>query len=207
MKLNKNQISKIKNFISIGNIHYEDIREELEDHLASAVEEKMNSGLSFELALSEKQSRFNPSKLQRDILINTHWGMIKGIFKRMKSIPVVLISLIIAFLISGLLIQILDLSPDYSEKIIKTVVMVQITLTAVFGLFRTRYLKNSQIMSSGNSLFLLGSLSQFLLRLEWFQWIGFTNEQALFMMCFWFTLLLISGFTQLIVTTKRIQIA
>ena len=59
MKLSKPQIEKINQSIKPG-IYYQDIRSELVDHLASAVEQEMEeSEISFAKALDQELAKLN----------------------------------------------------------------------------------------------------------------------------------------------------
>lgn len=60
MNLSATQISEIKNFISRKGIKYQDVQMEVIDHVATAVEEKMNADgtLSFESALNQTHASF-----------------------------------------------------------------------------------------------------------------------------------------------------
>jgi hypothetical protein len=160
MKLSSQQITYIRSSLSQGGIYYSDIREELLDHRASAIEKDMNGGLSFEQAMRNQLKDFNESKFQREILLHTHLGMVKSIFKKMLNFRILFKVLLMTLVIVGFMNLFAAQNPAYSETLIKVSMMIVITLLAILGLLSTRLLRNSQVMSAGNSLFLIGSLSQ-----------------------------------------------
>lgn len=53
MKLTKEQIAKIEEYLVKDRIFYDDIRMEMTDHIAATLEEKLKEGGDFELALKE----------------------------------------------------------------------------------------------------------------------------------------------------------
>lgn len=198
------QITQIQSSLSSRNIFYDDIRAELVDHFATEIEENLDKGQSFELLLQEKLSSFNQKKFQRNLLLQTHLGMLKAIFNKMLSFWL-LVKVIIMTYVIGVFINAFY---DYSaEQLLKTSFITAFIAVAFFGLIRTRLLKNSQIVAAGNTLFMVAMLSQFVLQLEWLQWTGFSNQTLLYAFTFWFCLLLVSGFRVLSGTVKRAQLA
>ena len=204
MKLSSDQIFQIQSSFSSGNIFYDDIRAELVDHFATEIEEKMDGNKSFDILLMEKLNEFDQKKFQRALLLQSHLGMLKAIFKKMVSFWL-LVKVIIMTYVLGVFINAFN---DYSaEQLLKTSFITAFIALAFLGLIRTRLLKNSQIVAAGNSLFMLGMISQFVLRLEWLQWTGLSNTFLLFALTFWFCLLLVAGFRVLSGTVKRVQLA
>ena len=207
MRLSANQITQIRSLLSQGRIYYTDIREELLDHRASAIEKDMNGGLSFEQAMRNQVMDFNESKFQREILLQTHLGMVKSIFKKMGNFRILFKVLLMTLVIVGFMNLFAAQNPAYSETLLKVSMMIVITLLAILGLLSTRLLRNSQVMSAGNSLFLIGSLSQYFLRLEWLQSTGLSDQILLHGMTFWFCLMLTAGFRVLATQIIKVRTA
>lgn len=204
MNLSSDQITKIQSSFSHSSIFYDDIREELVDHFATEIEEKMDGSTSFDILLQEKLNGFDQKKFQRTLLLQSHVGMLKAIFKKMLSFWL-LVKVIIMTYVLGVFINAFN---DYSaEQLLKISFITAFIAVAFLGLIRTRLLKNFQIVAAGNSLFMLGMISQFVLRLEWLQWTGLSNTFLLFALTFWFCLLLVAGFRVLSGTVKRVQLA
>ncbi|MCE7995123.1 MAG: lipase maturation factor family protein [Roseivirga sp.] len=71
MKLAHYQLAHITDYINAQNICYTDIRHELTDHIASAVEHKITEeGLSFAEAFSDSIEQVDCTAIQRNKLIN-----------------------------------------------------------------------------------------------------------------------------------------
>ena len=207
MKLFPSQIAQIQSSLSGGNIYYEDIKAELVDHFAAEIEEKLDEGKSFDILLGEKLNAFDQKKFQRNLLLQTHMGMLKTIFKKMGSFWLLFKVVILTYFIGFIVIAFSSYTPEFAVKVLKTGFILTFLLIALFGLIRTRLLKNSQIVAAGNTLFMVAMLSQFVLQLEWLQWTGFSNQTLLYTFTFWFCLLLVSGFRVLSGTVKRAQLA
>ncbi|UZD22477.1 hypothetical protein PBT90_03420 [Algoriphagus halophytocola] len=207
MKLSPSQISQIQSSLSSGNIYYDDIRAELVDHIATEIEENLDEGQSFDLLLHEKLSSFNQKKFQRILLLQTHLGMLKAIFKKMLSFWLAFKVIVMTYFIGFIVTAFSNYTPEFAEQVLKTSFILIFLAVAILGLIRTRLLKNSQIIAAGNMLFMLAMLSQFVLQLEWLQWTGLTNQTLLYAFTFWFCLLLVSGFRVLSGTVKRAQLA
>ncbi|SFT95590.1 hypothetical protein SAMN04489724_2950 [Algoriphagus locisalis] len=207
MKLSPSQISKIKSSLSGGNIYYDDIRTELVDHFATEIEENLEEGQSFELLLDEKLSNFNQKKFQRNLLLQTHLGMLKAIFKKMLFFWLAFKVIVMTFFIGFIVNVFSTYTPEFAEQVLKTSFILTFLAIAMLALIRTRFLKNSQIVAAGNTLFMIAMLSQFVLQLEWLQWTGLTNQKLLYGFTFWFCLLLVAGFRVLSGTVKRAHLA
>lgn len=206
MKLTSSQIAQIQSSLSNGNIFYDDIKAELVDHFATEIEEKMDGSKSFELLLQEKLIGFDQKKFQRTLLLQSHIGMLKTIFNNMLSFWLLVKVAVIAYVIGFIINSFYTFSPEFAEQVLKTSFILTFLVIAILGLIRTRLLKNSQIVAAGNSLFMLGMISQFILRLEWLQWIGLTNKSLLFILTFWFCLLLVAGYRVLSGKVTRVQL-
>jgi hypothetical protein len=207
MKLSPYQITQIQLSLSGGSIYYDDIKAELVDHFATEIEAQLALGKSFESLLQEKLSSFNKRRFQRNLLLHTHAGMLKAIFKKMFSFWLLFKVAIMTYIIGFIINVFSTYTPDFALTILKTSFILAFLAIAILGLIRTRLLKNSQIVAAGNTLFMIAMLSQFVLQLKWLQWTGLTNQTLLYAFTFWFCLLLVAGFRVLSSTVKRAQLA
>lgn len=206
MKLSPAQIGKIQSSLSTKNIYYDDIRTELVDHFAAEIEEKLDDDKSFDILLGEKLKSFDQKKFQRNLLLQTHLGMLKAIFKRMLSFWLLFKVVVMTYFIGFIVTAFSTYTPEFAEQVLKTSFIFTFLAIAMLGLIRTRLLKNSQIVAAGNTLFMIAMLSQFVLQLEWLQWTELTNQKLLYGFTFWFCLLLVAGFRVLSSTAKRAQL-
>lgn len=86
MKLAHYQIDQLKEYISTQSIWYEDVREEILDHVASIVEEKMTEeDVSFVNASAEAFNELDIHKFQRAKLLAEHKAVLKEVLREMKS--------------------------------------------------------------------------------------------------------------------------
>lgn len=154
MKLSKPQIEKINQSIKSG-IYYQDIRSELVDHLASAIEQEMEeSEISFELALDHELAKLNLDKFQRQILLSHHSSAFKKLFAGWVNLENFGLALL-AFFVTYFLIHIgsIEASHTYSTFLI---VMITVNTAPFFYWIFTKPMRNSsEFMSVINSMFLL----------------------------------------------------
>ncbi|MEP1260006.1 hypothetical protein, partial [Algoriphagus sp.] len=190
MKLSLSQIAQIESSLSNGNIFYDDIKTELVDHFATEIEEKMDGSTSFDILLQEKLNGFDQKKFQRTLLLQSHVGMLKTIFKKMLSFWLLFKVVVMTYIIGGIVNLFSTYTPEFAEQVLKTSSILTFLVIAIVGLIRTRLLKNSQIVAAVNTLFMIGMLSQFVLQLDWLQWTGLSNQTLLYAFTFWFCLLL-----------------
>ncbi|MEP0711298.1 MAG: hypothetical protein ABJC55_05195, partial [Algoriphagus sp.] len=203
MKLSLSQIAQIESSLSNGNIFYDDIKTELVDHFATEIEEKMDGSTSFDILLQEKLNGFDQKKFQRTLLLQSHVGMLKTIFKKMLSFWLLFKVVVMTYIIGDIVNLFSTYTPEFAEQVLKTSSILTFLVIAIVGLIRTRLLKNSQIVAAVNTLFMIGMLSQFVLQLDWLQWTGLSNQTLLYAFTFWFCLLLVVGFRVLSRTAKR----
>lgn len=86
MKLAHYQIEQIREYINGQNIWYDDVREEILDHVATAVEERMEtSDVSFADACAEIFQEINISRFQRQKLKAEHLATLKEVGKEMTT--------------------------------------------------------------------------------------------------------------------------
>ncbi|MCL6260309.1 hypothetical protein M3O96_14500 [Aquiflexum sp. TKW24L] len=154
MKLSKPQIEKINQSIKMG-IYYQDIRSELVDHLASAIEQEMGDGeISFELALDQQLAKLNLDKFQRQILLSHHSSAFKKLFAGWLN-PENFGLALLAFCVTYFLIHIgsIEASHTYSTFLL---VMITVNTAPFFYRLFTKPMRNSsEFMSVINSMFLL----------------------------------------------------
>ncbi len=91
MKLTKEEIQFIDNYLIKNGVKYWDVRIELLDHIVSAVEDKIiNKGISFNEALIEAHKSFNNKVIHKDTfnrsLYQDNTGFKKFIRKKQKEI-------------------------------------------------------------------------------------------------------------------------
>lgn len=81
MKLTKDQIKFIEEYLIKHKVKYWDVRMELLDHIVNAVEEKITNGMSFENALEEVHLNFgNKSSSKRLSKNSQEWIITKSIY-------------------------------------------------------------------------------------------------------------------------------
>lgn len=72
MKLNPSQIQEIDRLIGDHNIWYDDLKNELTDHVASAVEDRLGQeNTSFDHALMQVMEEIDPEKIQRQRMLGS----------------------------------------------------------------------------------------------------------------------------------------
>jgi hypothetical protein len=206
MKLSKDQIAVIITSFSEMKIYYEDIRNELIDHAASKIEQLMESGATFEEAFHSARKDVNPFNFQKRVLISTHLGFFKTIFSNifrgtiiLKTIPVFGFHLFFIY-------HLYNLSPEEAEAYIKTISISTILGLAIIALWGG-LLKNSLIVSAGNSLWLTICLAQFTLDLDLLIFMGFSPNSAIYFITYSLSLLFTSGLSQVAIQIKKMEIA
>ena len=154
MKLSKPQIEKINESIKPG-IYYQDIRSELVDHLASAIEKEMeDSTVSFEFALDLELKKLNLDKFQRQVLLSHHSSAFKKLFEGWLN-PENFGLALLAFCVTYFLIHIgsIEAGHTYSTFLI---VMITVNTAPFFYWIFTKPMRNSsEFMSVINSMFFL----------------------------------------------------
>ena len=105
MKLNKEQIAQIDNYIVACGIKWYDVRAELVDHFANSLENKLdeNSSLDFKQAIINEHKKFSDcgfKKLLKTKIEAVEKQFYKQLFKHMKSFfkfPKIIISISVFF--------------------------------------------------------------------------------------------------------------
>lgn len=156
MKLAHYQIEHIKEWISMQNIWYNEIKDELLDHMVCAVEEKMSeTQTSFMDALDKVCSEVNPTHLQRQKLKYEHIKTLKDTMSEVLKLKAVKV---LALLVSLSLLATLSNAGTSSSTILK--IYMPLTVVSVFAisaLFTIRFrgknpLSNIYIVSRSNTV-------------------------------------------------------
>jgi hypothetical protein len=204
MKLTTGQITKIQSSLSSGKIYYDDIRAELVDHIASKVEDKMETGIPFEEALQSVQKDIDPFNFQMKLLIASHVGFVKTIASNMLKGSMLLKSILL-FAVWVIIINFFEYSPDVAEKHVKTIFISTTVGLAIMGLWGG-LLKNSNVVSAGNSLWLIICISQFALNLDFMVWLGLSPLASIYLITFLLSLLFIAGLSEVVLQTKKLSV-
>ena len=174
------------------------------DHMASKVEDAMEGGIPFERAFSEVKKEINPFNFQMKLLIASHLGFIKTIASNMlkgsillKSIPLFAVCLFFIYF---------DQSAEEAEKHEK-IIFISTTVGFVIMGFWGGLLKNSQVLSAGNTLWLMICISQFVLNLDFIVWLGLSPLAAIYLISFFLSHLFIAGLSEVVFQTKRLKTA
>ena len=203
MKLTNQQINLIQNATPKGSIYYNDIKEEMIDHISSKVEDLIESGIGFDDAFGQVRKEINFSTFQRQLLIASHLGFFKKIFLNLLKGSVLLKATLI-FAVCLSLSLIFDYRPEEAEKHIKTMFVSSTIGLALMGLW-AGLLKNSQVMSAGNSLWLILCISQILLDLDFLVWIGLAPIAGISLITFLLSSLYISGLIEVVHQAKKLK--
>ncbi|EMS34165.1 hypothetical protein C943_03982 [Mariniradius saccharolyticus AK6] len=154
MKLSKSQIDSISQRIS-PSIYYWDIREELVDHLASAVEQEMElASIPFEKAVTNQLDAFNPDRFQRAILINRHLATFKKLFAGWLDATHAGLALFVT-LLTYFLVHIGSIDPGQTYASFSILMITTYTAPFFYGIFDKRLLRQSEFLSAINSSLLL----------------------------------------------------
>lgn len=205
MKLNPQQVSQISQKISSNQVYYTDIRAELTDHIACKIEAKLTNEQDFEEVLQKSLEEVNPKKFQQSLLIQAHLNSLKEFLSNFGNMRIMVKTIAMTFLIGSFINLFSKNTPEFAETALKTAFLIASYSGFVFGLLRNKYLTHSQVLTAANVLFLIASLSQFFLRLEWLTWTGATNRELLFFMTACFSFILCSGYSNLFRKFQNLQ--
>jgi hypothetical protein len=154
MKLSKSQIDSISQRIS-PSIYYWDIREELVDHLASAVEQEMElESIPFEKAVTNQLDAFNPDRFQRGILINRHLATFKKLFAGWLDATNAGLAWLVAVL-AYFLVHIGSIDPGQTYASFSILMITTYTAPFFYSIFDRKLLRQSEFLSAINSSLLL----------------------------------------------------
>ncbi|RZS96185.1 hypothetical protein [Cecembia calidifontis] len=205
MKLNPEQLETIRLELSKTKIYYTDIQDELLDHVASETEQLMQEGMDFNTAFSQAAQKVNPEKFQMDVLIASHLSKIKSIFKSLVE-PMIFIK---SLLLAGLILAFVHgsgLEIPFAIKWMKTSFIVLITLLIVLS-FRKKLLKNSNVVASWNSSWLVFWLMFIVIDFDLLLKLGFTAQTIFAINTLSISFLCISGYTMTIREIQKLKTA
>lgn len=205
MKLSTCQFNQIQSHLSKGNIYYTDIKEELVDHFASKVEDAMDKGISFDEAFSEVSKEIKPSSFQRRILLASHLGFLKAIFNNMLRISILMKSLLF-FAVYFIFSYFFNYSPTESVEHLKITLLSTTVGFAVLGLWND-LIKNSQILSAFNTLWILLCISHFILNFDLLVGLSVSPLLSSLLITFILSLLYISGLSEVVNQSKKLHTA
>ncbi|GHB34498.1 hypothetical protein [Mongoliitalea lutea] len=193
MKLNHEQLETIRLELSKVKVYYTNIQDELLDHIASKTEQLMKEGLDFRSAFDQATQKVNPEKFQMDVLITTHLAKMKSIFKSFMEPMILIKSLLLAALIM-LAVNSIGLEIPFAIKWMKISFIVIIALLIVLS-FRIKLLKNSHVVASWNSSWLVFWLMFLIIDFDLLLKLGFTAQTIFAINTLSISFLFVSGST------------
>lgn len=205
--LSRQEIARINQKISSSHVYYTDIRAELTDHIACKIETKLQTEEDFEVLLQKTLTEIDPGKFQRQLLVQAHANSFREFLGNFGNLGVLVKTLAMTFVIGNFINLFPSNGPEFAESVLKTAFLIACYSGFILGLWKNKYLSNSQILTAANVLFLIASLSQFFLKLEWLAWSGASNRQLLFFMTACFSFILCSGYTNLFRQFKKVKTA
>lgn len=205
MKLSPNQVSQISQKISSNQVYYTDIRAELTDHIACKIEAELHTEDDFEEVLQKSLAEVNPKKFQRSLLIQAHLNSLKDFLVNLGDVRIMAKTIIMTFVIGSFINLFSKNTPEFAETVLKTAFLIACYGSFIAVLWGNKYFGNSKLLTAANVLFLLASLSQFFLRLEWLTWTGANNQHLLFFFTLCFSFILCSGYTNLFNQFRKFQ--
>ena len=203
--LSPQEIARINQKIGPSQVYYTDIRAELVDHFAYKIEAELSNEVEFEGLLQKTLSDINTKKFQREVLIQAHLSSLKEFFGNFGDLRMMAKGIAMTFFIGSFINLFSKNTPEFAEAALKTSFLIACYGGFVLGLWKNTYLSNSRVLTSANVLFLIASLSQFFLRLEWLTWTGANPQQVLFFMTACFSFILCSGYTNLFRQFRKLQ--
>ncbi|GMQ30559.1 hypothetical protein [Algoriphagus confluentis] len=203
--LSSTQLDRIRRKISSSQVYYTDIRAELTDHIACKIETEIKDEEEFESLLQKSLAEINPSKFQRNLLIQSHFSSLKELLGNLGNLRIMVKTVGMTLIIGSFINVFSTYTPETAEKALKTAFLITCYGGFVLGLWKNKYLSNSQVLTSANVLFFIASLSQFFLRLEWLAWTGANPKPLLFFMTACFSFILCSGYANLFRKLKKVQ--
>jgi hypothetical protein len=203
--LSPSQLDRINQKISSSQVYYTDIRAELTDHIACKIENGLQNEEDFESLLQKSLTEINPVKFQRQLLMQAHANSFREFLGNFGNLSVLVKTLAMTFMIGSFINLFSKNTPELAETVLKTSFLIACYSGFILGLWKNKYLSNSRVLTSANVLFLIASLSQFFLRLEWLTWTGANTQQLLFFMTACFSFILCSGYTNLFRQFRKLQ--
>lgn len=156
MKLAHYQIEHIREWIGMQNIWYDEIKDELLDHIVCAVEEQMTSEETrFADALARVCSEVDPQKLQRQKLMHEHIKTFKNTIGEMLKLRAVKALILIMSLSILVTLGNTGTSSSTILKLYMFLTVVSVFLVSASFLFRARGknpLSNIYVVSRTNTV-------------------------------------------------------
>jgi len=160
MKLSKPQIEKITQSIKTA-IDYQDIRSELVDHLASAIEQEMaETAISFEHALDKQLANLNLDKFQRQVLFSHHFSTFKNLCAGWLNPENFGLALLV-FCLTYFLIHIGSIEAGHTYSTFLILIITVSSAPFLHNLFIMQMLDSSKFMSVFNSMFIMNICMSF----------------------------------------------
>lgn len=146
MKLTKEQIRYIDNWLNFAGIEYIDVRYELIDHLATEYE-RQESKIGLNIFIKERLEWCKQAAKKKESTM--HWGIQKNLWKRFLSVS---INLTYVGSIAVYVLLIFAFKPQLTEKIVSLLLIAPLYATFLFflGLFlagRFRFRKEKKVLS------------------------------------------------------------
>ena len=176
MKLAHYQIEHIREWINMQNIWYDEIKDELLDHMVCAVEQRMaNAEISFVNALAEVCKEVNPTQVQRQKLKFEHFNALKETFSEMKNFDLMkVLSLTVLFIMFILLQTYTTTDNANSLKIFMTASAILVMLFGAIYTYKFRQIKplsNAFVFSRINGIYLVSFLYASLPQILFWEWL------------------------------------
>lgn len=203
-KLSPKELTRILKEIDRSPCYYTDIRAELTDHIACNIEAKLTNEQDFEEVLQKSLEDVNPKKFQRRILILSHLGMAKNLFRDMLRPTILLKSAVLCATWILMIFLFDDLSPAAASKHIKTLMISGLLGMAMLS-FSRDLLKNSSLVAAGNTFWLVFCFGQFALNMDLLIFLGLSAEIALYTIIFLLSLIYVSGLSQVTRQFKKLN--
>ena len=207
MKLTPSQISRINQKIASHRVYYNDIRTELTDHITCKIETELKKVDEFEGLLQKTLTEINPTKFQRQLIIQAHLNSVKEFFGNIGDLRLVFKSITMTVVIGSFINLFSTKNPEFAEAAPKSAFLIACYGGFILTLLANKYLGNSRLLTAATVLFFIATLSQFFLKLERLAWTGGSNQQLLFFMTACFSFILCSGYTNLFSQFKKLKTA
>ncbi|MCO6361036.1 hypothetical protein [Roseivirga pacifica] len=198
MKLAHYQIEHIKEYIDRQNIWYDDIKDELLDHLICAVEAEMETNeIKFIDALGKVLTEVNPNELQRQKLKVEHIQTFKDLASELKAF-VSTKKVIFTLAATTISYSVIRFSVDLEEamKVFQPAMILALMLSFAIPTVSNRALrplKNAYFISRLNTIYTSAFLASSIINLLALDWL-IAHPKALIIYITIFICFVIAGF-------------
>ena len=198
MKLAHYQIEHIKEYIDRQNIWYDDIKDELLDHLICAVEAEMETNeIKFIDALDKVLAEVNPNELQRQKLKVEHVQTFKDLASELKAF-VSTKKVIFTLAATAISYAVIRFSVDLEEamKVFQPAMILALMLSFAIPTVSNRALrplKNAYFISRLNTIYTSAFLASSIINLLALDWL-IAHPKALIIYITIFICFVIAGF-------------